>query len=1402
MDYQKLSLGIDIGSVTVKIAILDEKQNILHTKYVVHQSRPYQALLSILKEIQPYFSTDEQYCLSVTGSGRENIAACLEALNVNEIVAHAEATAFFYPHIRSIIEIGGQDSKYIRIRAKEQAQGVTIITQKMNDLCAAGTGAFIEQQAERLHIPLDMFGQIALRSNHPRFVAGRCAVFAKTDIIHLLQEGIKKEDIAAGICDAVVRNYIAQFAKGKKIETPIALQGGLAANQGIIDSFYRALQIGPEDLLIPKDFKVMGAIGAALLGNREKSRETHSVHTLISMLSACLEKRNSHASKTKRLKPLKRNIQRIDAFDTNECRKDSEVFIGVDIGSTSTCIAVINTQKELVASVYTLNSGSVIDSVNKAFAVLHQNYGEKLSSIKVMGAGVTGSGRNLIGRYIGADIIKDEISAQFESAITFMPDVDTVFEIGGQDSKYLNIKQQRLVSFEMNKVCSAGTGSFIQEQAERLDVGVEDLAAHAFKSMNPLDLGSRCSVFMESDLIDYQQRGYGSDDLIAGVSYAIVNNYLEKVVAGNHIGTKIMLLGGVACNDGVVAAFQEVLGKPIIVPKHNEISAALGIALLVQKGKQEEVFTHSSFRGFDLGKINYEHETFQCVDCTNACRINKILVADETYYCGGACGKFEKTTGAKKQPDFFRKREELLLSGYTDVYDAAAPTIGIPRVHLFYEYFPLWREFWQSLGFQIVISDCTSDSIIKDGLEKTAIDNCFATKVVYGHIQNLIEKKITKIFYPSIIEFQPLVKDFERNYACPHVQSVPFLTRSIEGACEMLTPVFVREKGDRQWKAILSSFARELGKEQRCIDDAIRKAEEAQEKFISAREAMVTDYLQKHNVEARSFFIIVGKVYNVCDPGLNLNIAKKLLGSNIIPVPFDCLPLSRQPLPVNYCDMVWECGQSLIRAAKIINENASFFPVFITNFGCGPDSFITKYLDKIFSNKSFLKIEVDEHTSATGVETRLEAFINSLSPQQATSFLEVTKKFVPFTPKKEYRHLKKLLYIPQGFDSYRAIGAAFESIGIRTKLLPPHDDVTLQYGRQFTSGRECLPYIMHVGDIVRMTRDPEFDPQNSAVYMPASDLACRVSLFPTSMNFVLQELGFSDVPIIAPRISMDKDEMLKLFGIKFIRNLFRGLITVEYFGRLQTQMRPFEKQPGSTDEVYDHVLADICEALKNGNFNAALKKGIQKFTNIETDKDLHKPVIGLIGDDYTRGNSFANNNIIKEIESLGGVVRNVPIWSSFGEFQMGEIIQRSFKREKYIEFIFNQIKSWLGAKDMEHIRSQFKEVLECFPDPAYEEIIDISTQYVDRKTEPLVLIAIAHVVHLLSHGVHGLINIVGFQCMIHSIVIATLPAVIKKHDEYLPHLTLGFDFQKKVHQKNRLEAFMYQVNQYMNQIKN
>ncbi|MBM4018625.1 MAG: CoA protein activase, partial [Planctomycetes bacterium] len=692
-----MHLGIDIGSVSLNLVLLDEEMKVIRERYVRTRGKPLETALAVLEGLFAETPPGAIDGAAFTGAGTAVLGELYGILPINEVVAQATATMRLHPDVRTIIEIGGEDSKLILLEEDPKTGRLRIRDFAMNTLCAAGTGSFLDQQASRLGISIEReWGEMALRSRHVPRIAGRCSVFAKSDMIHLQQEGTPDYDIVAGLCFAMARNFKAVIGKGKDFLPRIAFQGGVAANAGMVRAFRETLELPDGDLLIPKHFASMGAIGAVMTAkDRGELGRLASAEPLKEYLATRRYGGGEiHPPLEDDRYPL---VITHEAFPPGDGPMD--VFVGVDVGSISTNVVAIDSQGRVLAREYLMTAGRPLAAVTEGL----YNAGRTLAAgaggreIRVRGCGTTGSGRYLTGDFIGADIVKNEITAHATGAALVRPDVDTIFEIGGQDSKYISLENGAVVDFTMNKVCAAGTGSFIEEQSERLGVGLKtgEFNGLALGADEPPAMGERCTVFIETDINRNQQRGVAVEDLCAGLCYSIAQNYLNRVVEDHRVGNVILFQGGTAYNRGVKSAFEKILGKTITVPPHHDVLGAVGMGLLARDWYYDEssrdcevagmpsagedarrltpaarTAKPSNFKGFDLTGVKYSFDTFECTDCANRCEIHVVEIKGDqarTLHYGSRCGKFDE---AKREslglhlPRLFVERQRLMEAAY------------------------------------------------------------------------------------------------------------------------------------------------------------------------------------------------------------------------------------------------------------------------------------------------------------------------------------------------------------------------------------------------------------------------------------------------------------------------------------------------------------------------------------------------------------------------------------------------------------------------------------------------------------------------------------------------------------------------------------------------------------------
>jgi predicted CoA-substrate-specific enzyme activase len=1388
-------IGIDVGSVSANTVILDEHRHVLEEHYTRIKGQPLQTVQKVLEKILQRIPLEQFHSISFTGTGGKLLSELLGGSFINEIIAQARAVQHFYPQVRTIIDMGGEDSKLILIEEEEGRFKISDFS--MNTLCAAGTGSFLDQQASRLGLTIEEFGQLALKSTNPPRIAGRCSVFAKTDMIHLQQIATPDYDIVAGLCYALARNFKSNIGKGKNFVKPVSFQGGVAANVGMRKAFLDVLELSDGELIVPKYFASMGAIGAIWVFQEEKDSKGGWIG--LKHLDQYLREHREEQASLERLSLSSHHLIHRGEINLPQSLGEGkmEAYLGLDVGSISTNLVVIDREKRVLAKRYLMTAGRPIEAVRIGLQEIGEEIGDR---VEIQGVGTTGSGRYLTADFVGADLVRNEITAQATAAIYIDPTVDTIFEIGGQDSKYISVDHGVVVDFEMNKVCAAGTGSFLEEQAEKLDISIkEEFGSLALSAGEPVRMGERCTVFIESDLVHHQQRGAQKDDLIAGLSYSIVQNYLNRVVGDRRIGNRIFFQGGTAFNKGVVAAFEKILNKEIIVPENHDVTGAIGVAMLAL---EEENWDRSGFKGFDLSQRRYEQTSFECKGCPNLCLIRKVSVEGEKpLFYGSRCEKYDviKRTKGSAIPDLFDEREKLLFAPYEgeEKLPPDAPEIGIPRILYFHEMFPYWKAFFTELGYRVVLSDATNKELIRKGVENVVAETCFPIKVSHGHVLNLLEKGVKQIFLPSIVNLKPSHPEIPNSAACPYAQSFPYAVPSSidfkKDRVKILQPIlhfgYERESLEKE----LVKFGKSLHSGAERVRRAMRKAERFQALFYQSLLNRGKEVLDKVGAEDK-IMVIVGRPYNSCDSGVNLEIPKKLRDLGVLPLPMDFLPLESIAPSKEIQEMYWRYGQRILAAGMIIKEDPRLYGVYITNFGCGPDSFINHFFRDLSKGKPYLQLEIDEHSADAGAITRCEAFLDSLKNVRA-------KETLPSKQERVRTDRTKKIYIPYMCDHSFPVAAAFKACGVDAEVFPESDEETLYWGRKLTSGKECYPCILTTGDMVKLIKDPKFDHQRAAFFMPSGNGPCRFGQYHRFHRLVLDDLGFQHVPIYSPNQDETLYSDLGIMGSRFTRLGWQGIVAVDLLMKKLLETRPYEREKGKTDQVYQESLRRVTDTiLKGDDLEEALQKSIEDFNRIEVDGIGTKPLIGIVGEIFVRLNRFANEDVIRKIEQFGGEAWIAPLteWILY----VNTIAKkRSLKKKSFSNLLKVFLTDYYQKKDEHHLEKLFKSHLNKYGEPKTRSIFKRAKPYLDSSFEGEAILSVGKTIDFAQKGSSGIVNIMPFTCMPGTIV-STLLKRYQEEYNHIPILNMAYDGQEQTNTLTRLEAFMYQAKEFKNRKSN
>jgi predicted CoA-substrate-specific enzyme activase len=1007
-----INIGLDIGAVSLKLAAiggpddgprfrsLAEKsatfyavsfpasspfasRPLILSRYRRVQGSPIQSTFDLLKELYDFVPEEDVEGVRVTGSGSQMIAKVLGIYFENEFRAIAKGLRVFYPQVRTVFEMGGEASKYLRLDPNITGKHLGIVDYQTSGECAAGTGSFIDQQASRLLYSIEEVGAAACAASCAARIAGRCSVFAKTDMIHAQQKGYTTDQILRGLCDAVARNFRSSLVKGRAIVPPVAFIGGVAMNQGVRNALREAFKLKESDLLIPEHYAWLGAMGAAILEAEEfRKRSFKRIHQLRQHEAS---RKNFACSDPLSMQGVLLLRDRAKPVKLPTPGERVETYLGIDIGSVSTNLVVIDANGNLLKEIYLPTQGRPIEVVDRGLKEIEAELG---ASLDIRGVGTTGSGRELIGELVGADTVNDEITAHKTGAMHVcermgMEPVDTIFEIGGQDSKFIRINKGVVVDFTMNEACAAGTGSFLEEQAEKLGISIkEEFARLALGSASPARLGERCTVFMERDVTGLMHKGAEVGDLAAGLAYSVALNYLNRVVRGRKIGNVIFFQGGTAYNDAVAAAFTQILGKQVIVPPHNGVIGAIGMALIA-RDRMQNTGRASRFRGYDLDRVNFTTREFVCQACSNYCDMKEFNIEGQRSYWGDKCSdKFRKRARTDRKPvieDLIEWREKLLEETLLPP-KGGRRTVGIPQTMFYYDRFPFWCAYLQELGCDVVVSSPTDRKISMAGEELAIAEPCFPVKVAHGHVQDLLEKGVDYVLIPNVVNTEAPESVID-SHLCPWNQTLPFVIRAapqLESAqAKFLSPTVHFRLGRKHVEKALAAFARPLGVTSQANAAAVTAAYAAQEAFTDAlleagRQAL--DQLEKTGEPA---LLLVGRPYNLYDRSVNCDIPRKLralYGVNVLPM--EVLPLDLEDISDINSNMYWSSGRRILAAARIARRHPDLHLVYISNFKCGPDSYIKSFLDEA-AGKPSLVLQFDGHSNDAGFITRCEAYLDS-----------------------------------------------------------------------------------------------------------------------------------------------------------------------------------------------------------------------------------------------------------------------------------------------------------------------------------------------------------------------------------------------------------------------------------------
>ncbi len=1369
-------IGIDAGSKFIKTAVNDNGDSTETGHYIEHFGNPEEQVRELLKS-ELYSNFDR---IIFSGLHGEYLATKFKnSVYEDKISALIEAVKYYKLTYRYIVNVGAGSIKLI-----ELDENGDFVTYRENSLCAAGTGSFLDEQMHRMNLDYESIANLPFIQDCPE-IATRCAVFAKSDLIHRQQEGYTKDEMWSGLCRGVVITMLQTAFKGDVDNGGILFTGGLFLNP-IVRMWLKRI-VDKSNFFESGHY--LSAVGSALLNQYENTTYGQG-----SLLENTFALQNDDAINP--LKPISSicpdsGIENEYYLNGNEvrihCSLDSKltVSVGIDIGSTSTKLVVVDAAtKDVLVDIYRKTGGNPIEATKKIFSELRTIFNNR--SVEIISIGTTGSGRKLIGKILGAELIVNEITAHFKGATYFDSSIETIFEIGGQDSKYIRGYNGTVVDCNMNYVCAAGTGSFIEEQANRLGFNVKDIGDLVI-GLNPPHTSDRCTVFMEQDINKLLRDGYSREEVLSGVIRSIGKNYLNRVVGSRPVtGNKIFYQGATARNRGLVAAFESILNKEVVVSKHCHVMGAFGAAILSidSQNRISPVSDRLEIFNQDI-KLSYK----QCSKCTNACKITiATLENGRRESWGYMCGKEDLEEKRKKRPqDSFNDVIKLLNIEYEEKMPKTQTNlkrIGIPQVLTMFNYLPLWKRFFNELGISVVTSGKSTNTMKDNAISISRSDFCFPLKMGLAHIRDLDEREdIDAIFYPSSISEKNQRNEMPRMF-CPYVITFPSVSReSLDLNKEIISPVIdFRYREDiiiNDLHKCLSKYGFTLINIKRAYKRAFHEFETFKKNRFNAGEKLLSE-LSNTN---KTGIVIMGRPYNLYDKMVNLGLSERFneYGHKIFPYEYLLDPEGNEP---NVSHMYWNYGEKILAAAKKIREMDGVYPVYFTNFSCGPDSFILTRFEEIMQGKPYLIIELDEHGSETGYLTRIEAFLDVVCENEKSQnrIRQKTRLFKSKWKKKEMK-----LWFPPMFEYMPDLfAAALRGWDFDSEPLPLEDNSAFEYGKQNIRGSECLPASTTIGAFIKKMKEIDADPSKHALFMPTAEGPCRFGQYSVLHRKILNENGYGEAEIFSPTSTNSYLGMTD--GLR--KYLFDVMMCGDSLAKYIYHKRPYEKNSGEFDLAAQGVLKDLVKAIENReNLIEATGKALEVLSVIPVDS-YEKPLIGIVGEIYVRSNPFCNNFVIRYIEKSGGESWLSPLseWVLYTAWMeryitkkhRKNLIQRILVNAK-TGYMFNRIYSF------EHAMGEF---LHDRVEPDIERVLRKGSEYVPMEFEGEVILTIGRAIVFLEDGADMVINCAPFGCMPGNITTSIFQKISKEHNK--PIINLFYDGECDV---NRI------IGVYLNNIK-
>ena len=1267
------TLGIDIGSTSLKMCLLsDQPEGGVDHAVLPHEGNPSATLARLFERLG--LASESQFRGLVTGNEGRHRLDLPEVIAAVAIESGLEALNL---RPRAVVSMGGEDLVVYVLDSRGR-----IVNTYAGNKCASGTGEFLRQQLGRMNLRIEDINELC-EGAHVHPISARCSVFMKSDCTHRLNKGeATKADVALSL-SKVMADKVAEFLiKAKLSSGQVVVIGGVTRNRHLVDFIRNA---NPDiEFVVPDQAPYFEAFGAAHLA-RTRGRQVAPVADLV---------RPGAGLVFKTYAPLSLSSDKVHhapslraAYDP-----DAEYVLGVDGGSTTTKVALVNVSTmEIVAEHYGRTHGDPVAALKNCLRELRKQLGDHQPRIRL--AATTGSSRELLGVFLETVGVYNEIIAHTVGTTFFQKDVDTIFEIGGQDAKYVLINNGVPVDYAMNEACSAGTGSFLEESAAG-DLNIDtapEIGPIAMNGQAPLKFGEHCSAFINSDIRKAIQQGAAREDIVAGLVFSIVANYLNRVVGNRSIGSHIVLQGGVAKNPAVPLAFAQMTGKQITVPPDPELMGCFGVARLVLKKHEEGLIEKSEFDIDTLidKPIAYRKE-FTCKACENHCPIRRLEVGDHTYPFGGRCSLY--TNQRKKRSirsddvvDYTQERRRMLFEEYAPAPDSlrarTSRVVGIPMAFTVHSLWPFYSWFFHTLGVKVE----TSSRIAPEGVAKQESNYCYPTEIAHGAIQDVLDRGVDYVFLPHFRDM-PSTENVHA-CVCPLTQGLPYFARQAFGLRDdsILRPLLSLGDSFEASRPAFEQVAVQLGFTRAEGSHAYDVGIQQYQRFLEAYRGLGRKLLREvRDNPDRIYIALHGRPYNAFTRDANMGIPRKFTSQGVTIIPFDMIYEDDAEIPPNN---YWYFGQQNMKAVQQVKKTQNLYLCWVSNFSCAPDSFLLHYTRWLMGQKPYLVLEIDSHTADAGLDTRVEAFLDIVesyrrhvtpveeNPFQRRYYIALKEEYCDVVDRKTGKRFDirdprvHLVWPSMGDLSTEATDIAARRQGIRSTHLPLPDVHSTQLARNVASGKECIPALLVLGSILQFFHDrtPDSGEDIYVVFVPSTLGPCRTGQYHVFFDRLFEEMGWENVVLLVANSENSYREM----GSTFSQDIWRALVLGDYFTDIRTSLRLLATDPDAAMGIFETVWQDVMRAFPAGatELDRALRRAADRFAAIPRKGRLEDlPKVLIVGEIYVRRDNFSVEEICEALIAKGiyPKVTGVTEWFHYTDFARKFILEGRRKRKGWM----------------------------------------------------------------------------------------------------------------------------------------